>query len=49
MNYKAPVAEVICFETVNLIATSTGEVDNPENLNTWGKGIDKFAEVDLFR
>ncbi|MBR5539189.1 MAG: hypothetical protein IKU61_04750 [Clostridia bacterium] len=50
VNYKAPVAEAVCFETVEIITTSVEVVDNPDNLGTWGARIEKFAseEVDLF-
>ena len=46
MNYKAPVAEIVNFETVDVIAASIGESDTPDKMNTWGKSISEYASED---
>ena len=47
-NYEVPMAKVICFETINIIATSTGlGTDTPDTLKTWGKSISEYASADF--
>ena len=43
--YQAPVAQVVSFSVIDVIATST-----PEKLNTWGEVVEDVnaKQVDLF-
>ena len=51
--YEIPMAQVIHFETVDVITSSSTvePIDTPDKLSTWGEGIGKFAsaEYNLFK